>query len=234
MRRRTPLPASRPRRLFPLLSVALMLAFLTPYGIGLASEARAATPSVTPELVNNATGSLTWNGVNVNTAPTPSSAIGWTFNTVATVQYVFVGPLTGVGVSQAYLVILFLGFPTYTKQVVEQTAFGSAGGSITMTYDLTQFKWYLQGLYELHAYLENPNGTTLWSEYFYVRVAQPYDIVVSTVGLLLLTIAELYMIATVGPRSMDKLLKTQAKQAEAPPAEEGTSGEVNPPPGGGA
>ncbi len=225
--------ARRRSRLFPLLSIALIFVFLTPYGIGLVSEARASASSVAPALVNNATGYLTWNGINANTAPNPSSAISWTFNNVATVQYVFVGPVAGVGVSQAFLVILFLGFPAYTKQVVESVAFGPTGGTITMTYDLTQFKWYLQGLYELHAYLENPNGTSLWSENFYVRVSQPYDVVVSTVGLLLLTIAELYLIATVGPRAMDKTVKTQAKQqAAAQEEEEEAPTSSSTPPGG--
>jgi hypothetical protein len=205
-------PARRGARLLPLLSVVLVLVFLAPYAVGAISGARAASPAVSPDQSSVLTGAAYWNGVNVNTAPNPSSAIAWSFTNVATVQFTWVGPLTGSGVSQAFLVILFLGFPAYTKQQVESTALPT--GSINMTYDLSEFKWYLQGIFEVHAYLENPAGNSLWSEDFYVRVTQPYDIVVATVGLILLTIAELYLIATVGPRALDKTRK------ESPPPKE--------------
>jgi hypothetical protein len=192
----------------------MVLVFLAPYGVGVLSQARGASPALTQDQSGGVSGAVLWNGINVDTAPNVASAISWSFTTQATVQFQFVGPLTGTGVSQAFLVILFLGFPAYTKQQVESTAFGPLGGTISMTYDLTQFKWYLQGVFELHAYLENPAGTTLWSENFYVKVAQPYDLVVATVGLILLTIAELYMIATVGPRAMDKVRAAKPTKAE--------------------
>ena len=187
---------------------------------------------------NVLTGALSWNGQETSTAPNPSSAISWTFSTVATVVFSWTGPVGGAGVSQAFLVILFLGFPVYTKQQVESSPLPATGGSISMTYDLTQFKWYLQGLYQVHGYLEDPSGNVLWSENFYVRVAQPYDIVVSTVGLLLLVIAELYMIATVGPRAADKMRAATGKPSTAPPSTEPTeapaSGGTTPPPQGGS
>lgn len=211
----------------------MALVFLAPYGVGVLSLAQAAAPAVTPASSSSATGTLYWNGMNVNTAPTPASAISWTFNTIANVKYVWVGPQVGTGVSQGFLVILFLGFPSYTKQEVQSAASGPAGGEINMTYDLTSYKWYLQGLFELHAYLENPGGNVLWSENFYVKVAQPYDLVVATVGLLLLMVLELYMIATVGPRAMDKTRTVQpqpTEPAEEEPPASGTSS-TNPPPG---
>jgi hypothetical protein len=199
-----------------LLCVAVLLVFLAPYGMGLISSARGATPSVAPALTPNDTcivlntACVTWNGVNVNSYPTVSSAASWSFDNPAYVTFNWLGaPAGNGGVSQAFLVILFLGFPAYTKQQVESIALPV--GSINMTYNLQQFKWYLQGVYELHAYLENPAGNSLFSEDFYVRVTQPYDIVVATVGLLLLTIAELYLIATVGPRAMDKTRKPPMK-----------------------
>jgi hypothetical protein len=184
--------------------VALVLVFLAPYCVGLLPAAQASSPEVAPAASGSIAGVVTWNGVNVNTAPNPSSAISWTFDNVATVNFTWAGAQLP-GVNQAFLVILFLGFPAYTKQVVQSAPLPV--GSIPMTYGLTQFKWYVQGLYELHAYLENPGGNVLWSTHFYVRVAQPYDLVAATVGLVLLLIAELYMIATVGPRALDKMRK---------------------------
>jgi hypothetical protein len=224
-------PARRGARLLPLLSIVLVSVFLLPYAVGAISGARAASPSISPAQSSVVTGAAYWNGINVDTAPNPSSAIGWSFDNIATVQFTWLGPLTGPGVSQAFLVILFLGFPVYTKQQVEQVA--APAGNITMTYDLTQFKWYLQGLYQVHAYLETPSGNSVWSEDFYVRVAQPYDITVATVGLILLTIAELYLIATVGPRALDKMRKqpppaTEPKTPPETPEEEPAS----PPVGG--
>jgi hypothetical protein len=216
-------------RLLRLLSVVVAVAFLAPYGIGLISQTRGAEPAVTPALTPDQgsviTASVTWNGVNVDSYPTVSSAASWSFDNLAYVTFNWLGaPIGSGGVSQAFLVILFLGFPAYTKQQVQSVALPV--GSINMTYNLQQFKWYLQGVYELHAYLENPAGNSLFSENFYVRVTQPYDFVVATVGLLLLTIAELYLIATVGPRAMDKTrkapMKPQPKQEEP-----GTSTDAN-------
>lgn len=211
-----------------MLSVALVLVFLAPYGIGMISQARGAAPAVTTAQGNSVSGTVEWNGVNVDSYPSVSSAASWSFTNIATVNFAWAGAPTGSGgVSQAFLVILFLGFPAYTKQQVQSVALPT--GAISMTYDLTQFKWYLQGVYELHAYLENPAGNTLWSENFYVRVAEPYDITVATVGLLLLTVAELYLIATVGPRALDKTRKTQMQQQEK--AEDaGTSTDAGAPP----
>jgi hypothetical protein len=230
MRSLTRVSTRRGARLLPLLAVSMVLVFLAPYGIGLFSEARAESPAAVPALVNSASTVVTWNGVNVNTAPNAASAIGWSFANIATVQYTWTGPVTGVGVSQAYLVILFLGFPAYTKQTVLSAAAPPTGGTITMTYNLQQFKWYLQGVYELHAYLENPAGNSLFSENFYVRVTQPYDLVVATVGLLLLTIAELYMIATVGPRAADKIKRGQPAQSSTQASEETPGDTPTPPP----
>ena len=208
--------------------MALVLVFLAPYGIGMISQARGAAPAVTTAQGNSVSGTVEWNGVNVDSYPSVSSAASWSFTNIATVNFAWAGAPTGSGgVSQAFLVILFLGFPAYTKQQVQSVALPT--GAISMTYDLTQFKWYLQGVYELHAYLENPAGNTLWSENFYVRVAEPYDITVATVGLLLLTVAELYLIATVGPRALDKTRKTQMQQQEKA-ADADTSTDTGAPP----
>jgi hypothetical protein len=226
MRSLARISSRRGGRLVPLLSVTLVLVFLAPYGVGLVSQARGATVASTPA-PNSVLGTVFWNGINTADHGTPSSAISWSFSTIANVKFEWAGPLTQTGPSQAFLVILFLGFPAYTKQQVESLALPV--GSINMTYDLTEFKWYLQGIYELHAYLENPSGNNLWNENFYVNVAQPYDIVVATVGLLLLTIAELYMIATVGPRAMDKMHK-QPKAANSTKDEETTSDSTANPP----
>jgi hypothetical protein len=205
--------ARRARGFLPLFAVALVFVFLAPYAVGALSEAGSTvslTKAVTTEQSSPLLASVTWNGVNVNHYPTVSSAASWSFNNVATVNFTWIGAPVGTGgISEAFVVILFLGFPAYTKQQVESAPLPL--GSISMTYNLQQFKWYLQGVYELHAYLENPAGTSLFSEDFYVRVSQPYDLVVATIGLLLLTLAELYLIATVGPRALDKSRKTQSK-----------------------
>ena len=57
-------------------------------------------------------------------------------------------------------------------------------------------------------------------------------VVVVTVGLLILTVAELYMIATVGPRAADKARKIEMKQQAQAESTEPSSGEAaTPPPG---
>lgn len=207
--------ARRSGRLLPLIALGFLFLLLAPYGTSLLASAASPSAPVTTAS-SSISGTVLWDSVNTDTAPNAASAISWTFGNVATVQFTWTGAAGGPSVSQAFLVILFLGFPAYTKQEVEATPLPSTGGTISMTYDMTAFRWYLQGLYQVHAYLENPNGTSLWSEYFYVRVAQPYDIVVATVGLLLLMIAELYMIVTVGPRAADKLRKTSTPSSSTP------------------
>lgn len=203
---------------------------IAPYGASLLASASATSPALSPTGSAGFTGTVTWNGLPTSTAPNANSAISWTFTNVATVVFSWTGPAGGAGVSQAFLVVLFLGFPAYTKQQVESSPLPSSGGSISMTYDLTEFKWYLQGLYQLHAYLEDPSGNSLWSELFYVRVAQPYSIVVTTVGLLLLTVAELYMIATVGPRVFDKTRKPRPATSTPSATTEPSTDSAAPPP----
>jgi hypothetical protein len=185
-----------------LLTAALVGLLVAPYGVGLLAPARATQTSAGPGAGNAFSAKLLWNGVDASTAPTPSSAITWSFSTVSTAQFVWHGGSNGTTISQAFLVIVFLGLPGYTKQQVESPALPSAGGGINMSYDASQFQWFLQGLYQLHGYLQNPNGSTVWSETFYVRTTQPLTVV--SIGLIALIAAELYMIATVGPRALDR------------------------------
>jgi hypothetical protein len=223
-----PLLRGRTRRrasLLSLLSIGLILVFLAPYGGGLFSPARGTPPAAVPPLVTSVSGEAFWNGVNANTASTPATAFSWSFSDVAHIKFQWAGPVIGPEVSQASLVVNFLGLPAYTKQQVLSVP--QPVGSVNMTYDLSQYKWLLQGLFELHGHLADPNGTVLWNENFYVRVSQPYDIVIATVGLLILTLVELYLIATVGPRAADKAHRAQRAQAE--PATTSENGGSNPP-----
>ncbi len=215
-------------------SAALAVAFLLlPFATTAAAEA--APAPVTPALAASSSslaGALYWNGKDAATAGSPGTAFSWSFANVATVKFDWTS-LPGVsvsGISQADLYVLLLGIPVYTKTQVESTPLSALAGSITMTYDLTQYRWFVQGLYELKGALEDPNGSVVWSETFYVRATVPFDVTVATVALLLIVVAELYMIVTVGPRAADKTraqaMKSASTGAEPPPP--------SPPPSGGS
>jgi hypothetical protein len=138
---------------------------------------------------------VTWNGVNVNTAGSASSALSVNFANSANVNFTW-GALPGAAnPNDARLQMLYFGFALATRDVVNSGTQNFAD----MSWTPGAIVYVLEGVFEITASLIQPNGTTLWSENFWVRSAAPYSIAALLPIILILIIAwELYSVARSG------------------------------------
>lgn len=219
-------------------AVAIALLIVAPVG-SLAAPSNAASGTAHPgTTTNGVTGSATWNGVNIATANTSSSAFDISFNGAVTVVYGWSQP-SGAGprwlVSDARLQIFYFGFALGTRDITTTT--GVATGNLTMgNWSTGPLQYILEGTYELTASLLTPNGTTVWSQAFWVDVAAPFYILAALpIVLILIAVYELYGVATVGQQVRLKRQKkggeTTPPSAPTPPSTEPTPPPASAPPG---
>ncbi len=220
-------PGARPRiRTLLGLTIALALLTLLP-SLGAVGAPTPPRPSLTHDSVSAFSVTTTWNGRSIANANAPSAAFAYGYVAPAAATFHWEGP-AGTGnvgsIASARIQIVYLGLPLYTRSEISTSPLPSTNGWLNMSYDLRGDRYLVQGLLLLDAALLNTNGTTVWSETFYVRLTAPYNLVAATAGLLALGAVELYFVATVGPRSLE--------QARAqPPPEEAKPPEI-PPTGG--
>ena len=182
---------------------------------------------------NGVSANVTWNGVNVCPYSSASSALGVDFSKTEDLHFTWSAvPGSAASVYDARLQMFYFGFALQTRdQFVTPPQTG--GGSFDMNWTPGVLTYVLEGLYKLTASLEAPNGTTVWSEDFFVRANAPYS-VLAVLPLLLLAIAiyEVYALVTAGrhavparrPPSPPAPEPSDAPAAPEPPPEE----EVNP------
>ncbi|MGI0155101.1 MAG: hypothetical protein ACREDE_03050, partial [Thermoplasmata archaeon] len=173
--------------------------------------------SVTPgSTTQGVTGSATWNGVNIATANTSSSAFHISFNGAVTVVYGWSQPPSRAGwsISDARLQIFYFGFALATRDIT--TSSGATTGNITMgNWSTGPLQYILEGSFQLTASLLAGNGTTAWSQSFWVDVLAPFAILAALpIVLIVIAIYELYGVATVGKQAA---LKRQRKGDAEPP-----------------
>ncbi|MGA8543417.1 MAG: hypothetical protein WB947_07785, partial [Thermoplasmata archaeon] len=187
-------------------------------------------PSVGP-----LTATAVWNGVNVVTADTVNSAFHITFGNSVNVNYTW-SQNTGVGgpgaawsINDARLQIFYFGFALGTRDVT--TTVGQTSGTIFMSnWNTGALEYIVEGTFMLTASLIATNGTTAWSQSFWVDVAAAYYILAALpIVLILIAIYEIYNVATVGRQ---QALKQQKKEAPPPatPAASPPAGVSGPPP----
>ena len=198
-----------------LVSVALALLIVAPAGAWASSSSGVGrTIQVNPASAGF-TGSATWNGINIQTASSTSSAFQIHFNGVVNILYNWT---SGVGaaaylINDARLQIFYFGFALATRDIV--TTPGASSGSIVMNWTTGPLQYILEGSYLLTASLLATNGTTAWSQSFWVNVAAPfYILAILPIVLILIAIYEFYAVATVGKQAA---LKSQKKGGAASP-----------------
>lgn len=136
---------------------------------------------------------ITWDGVNVASASTPSTAFSLGLNGVTDLLYTWSHVLTGGGplINDARLQMRYLGFALATRDVTSSVA--NSSGQIPMNWTAGSIQDLLVGLYGVTASLLAPNGTTIYSENFYVILTAPYRIVAAApIILLVLGAYEIY------------------------------------------
>ena len=181
---------------------------------------------------------VTWNGRNVCEAGSPSSAFSVDLTKSIGLVYSWLSPT--IAVNDARLQMFYFGFAVATRDVQIVGGLGNGpGGVLTPAAQTVPMNWtpgaiayVLSGAYSLSASLVAPNGTTVFSEHFFVHANAPF-VLGALLPILLIVIAvwELYQLATSGkadaPRSKTKDGATPPPNREpAPtsPAEEPPEG----------
>ncbi len=156
-----------------------------------------ASPSVAPVAPQSSGGvgyTVTWNNADVSSASSASSAMSIDLSQTANLVYYYNVSLTGpsVTISDARLQMYYLGFAVSTRdQVLTNPTPGS--GHIPLSWTPVSIGYLLEGVYRLTASFLAPNGTTMWSENFYVRGTAPFGFVaLLPIVLLIIIVYEVY------------------------------------------
>jgi len=178
------------------------------------------------------TASVTWNGDDIATAATMSSALSTNFGSIVDLRYDWssAGPGTGAGtlynISDARLQMFYFGFALATRDVLDSNPVAASNGTFDMTWYPGVLQWLMAGTFGLTASLLAPNGTTEWSQNFFVHVTAPASVgAVVPILLIIIGIYEFYALAISGrqaamsaPRAGPSSASTTSKPPSTPPA----------------
>ena len=231
--------AERARRrtapLAVLLVVVLLLGAVGAFAPGAARGAAIGCSNVSAKYGVNAT--VTWNGVNVCSGGSASSAFSVDLTQSIGLRYNWSGPVGHpLSLNDARLQMFYFGFPLATRDVTTVGGVQGPSGSFVMNWTPGVIAYVLEGLYGLTASLLATNGTTVFSEGFFVHANAPYGILAALpILLIVLGIYEVYNVARSGRQAA--LPKTAKPPGPPPPPESGAgsgpNGAGTPPPGEG-
>lgn len=168
----------------------------------------------------------TWNGKNVSSASSPGAAFSLAKGQTALVDFSYAGD-HAANITNATLEVTYLGVVIATSSSSTHVVGGPpVTGAGQINWSFGNLYDALEGVFQLTASLDYANGTSAWSQSFYVFAKAPYLLESGAVIVFLaLTIAELYWgVASV--RDARRARKGPAPPAAAPPG-------GGPPSGGG-
>lgn len=195
-----------------MVSVALLFLVVLPVGSLAAPSAQPSGTLAPTQTSGGITVTVTWNNANIQTASTESSAFQISLNAAVNVRYTWTS--TSYSINDQRLQMFYFGFALATRDVTETA--GTASGSVPLNWTTGPLEYVISGVYQLTASLVSPNGSTAWSESFWVDVQAPFYIgAVLPIVLILITVYELYSLATVGRQAA---LKARAKGGTMAPA----------------
>jgi len=174
------------------ISAAIFAVIVTALLLNVPAAARA-TPTVSPSTATPAAGStpyVTWNGNDIANAGTASSALSIDLSQSATLNYSW-SAAAGIRIHDVRLEMFYFGFAVTTRDVFLNPS--QTSGPVSLGWTPVSVGYVLEGVYRLTASLIAPNGSTMWSENFYVRGTAPLGFVaLLPIVLLLLVVYELY------------------------------------------
>ncbi len=183
---------------------ALLLAMVVALPIPTSSVRPRVVPWASPS-APSVQAQVTWDGVNVASAARPSSALSASFSSPIAIRFVWNSTSAGPGalrpftVSTARLQLFYLGLALDTRDVVDQNPQPATNGTFDMEWDPGVLNWLLEGAYTATVSLLDPNGSTVWSEGFYLHEEAPYSVAAVLPILLLAIVAyEAYAVAISG------------------------------------
>ncbi|MCI4336791.1 MAG: hypothetical protein L3K17_06305 [Thermoplasmata archaeon] len=189
---------------------------------------------------------VTWDGTNINSGATSSSALTTSFSTPIDVHYVWANAggtpsalAPSYTINDARLQFFYFGVALDTRDIVQSNAVPATNGTFDMLWDPGVFRYLFEGTFGLTASLLAPNGTAMWSQSFFIHAAAPFSLLaVLPIVLLLIVLYEGYGLARSGRQAGIVATKkgsptpspSSAKKAGETPAEP----ESDAPPSGGS
>ncbi len=174
------------------LATAVLIFGIIALLLNVPAPARAA-PSIHPSTAVPAAGStpyVTWNGVDISTASSASSALTIDLTQSANLIYNW-STSAGIRINDARLQMFYFGFAVVTRDQTLSVA--QSSGPIPLSWTPLSISDVLEGVYRLTASLVAPNGSTMWSENFYVRGNAPLGFVaVLPIVLIVIMVYEVY------------------------------------------
>ncbi len=143
---------------------------------------------------------VTWNGNNVCSGSSASSALSVDFSQAASVRFSWTAaPGTPLNLDDARLTMNYFGLALATRDVVQSGSVPQSQGSFPMNWTPGVLTYVLEGVYGVTASLFASNGTSVWSESFFVKASAPYAILAALpLILILLGVYEVYELARSG------------------------------------
>lgn len=196
---RETMPSGEPRRR-PIAALIVILAVLAlTFLLASPLPAAGSPPSPSAGAPSGApiSAAVTWNGINITTLNTVSSALAIDFGQSANLNYIW-NNVPAPGINDVRLQMFYFGFAVATRDVTLSIAETSSKG-VPLNWTPLSIGYVLEGVYRLTASLVAPNGTTMWSYDFYVRGNAPLGFVaVIPIVLLALGVYEVYALARSG------------------------------------
>ncbi len=228
--------SSRPRRGRVSLAIAVLAFALVGLllNIPASTSASSAPRSAAVQPAAGFTGDVTWNGVDISTLGTISSALAIDFSQSANLLYTW-SNVPAPGINDARLQMFYFGFAVATRDVSLSAA--QTSGSVPLNWTPLSIGYVLEGVYRLTASVIAPNGTTMWSQDFYVRGNAPLGILaVIPIVLLLIAVYEIYGLVRSGryaalgrkPASPPETPPPSGTPPQTPPKEAETPAETSP------
>ena len=172
---------------------------------------------------------VTWNGNDTCAAGTASSALSIDFGETVHVAFFWIAPAGHqLDPNDARLAMNYLGFAVATRDVGPVHPGPAPNGSFAQDWSTGSLEYILAGLYSITASLFAGNGSTLWSNTFYVHVNAPYSVLaLLPVLLIVIVVYELYEVGRSGRHA--GLARPRGPSPPPSPPPEGS--ETPPPPG---
>jgi hypothetical protein len=230
------------RRLsFSGIAVAALVVLLL-VSIPVPARASGSSSSLSPRAAAASPWTVTWNNVNVRTAGSVTSALSIDFTQSANVLFNWsTGSTATVTINDARLQMFYFGFAVTTRDQNVNNPVAQSSGQIPLSWTPLSIAYVLEGVYKITASFIAPNGTTMFSESFYVRAAAIAGIVAAIpIVLLAIAIYEIYGLVISGRYAVPARRKeapaatppSQTPPGETPP--EASSPEEGPPTSGGS
>lgn len=192
---------------------------LIPWFSGVSVGAPPVPPAAHAQTPVGFSATLTFNGLQTVGATSVANALSVSPGIVtASFSWQDLVPVgTSASVAQAQLLGYVFGFAAYNRvQVASNT---SAAGSINLSGDFSQVRYVAEGVYELVGQLTATNGSTIWSETFYIHVLSTDHLTVVNIVLIAIFLWEVYAIAKLrSPPRLKKGGDSSMPPAKDPPA----------------